>query len=129
MWRGDDDHYYVDDDDDEASLKLIIRKGNLLLLLQLKTTMMMIMTGLLCKMCDMYGQAFTIPNCRNVYGTYRRLLPSRPNMTRTCAIYHIWSDRASQVALFMFILFSCFHIEHLVSYRVARVPLFVLVVA
>ena len=41
---------------------------------------------LLCKMCDIYGQASTIPNYRNVYGTYSKMWLIWPNMNHTCDI-------------------------------------------
>ena len=52
-------------------LLLLINANLLQLLLHLMT--MMIMTVFLCKMCDIYGQAFTIANCRKVDGTHRQL--------------------------------------------------------
>ena len=62
----DDDNYVVDDDyvvvDDDVSLNLIFDRL-LLLLLQLTTTSMVIMAAVLCKMCDRYGQAVTVPKC------------------------------------------------------------------
>ena len=40
--------------------------------------------NLLCKICDIYDQAFTIPNCKKVCGTYRQLWLIRPDTTHTC---------------------------------------------
>ena len=48
-------------------IKIIkVDKGKLLLLLLLQLTTMVIKTCMLCKMCEIYGQAFTIPYCRNI---------------------------------------------------------------